>query len=134
MSSPQRFNAQPFSDWYSEVEHQPTSQEHDQATLDQVVPGVSSGALLQAMEDPSVFPEIARGDLYVQLSNLRRSAVNFSPAQKMEYAKFLARMGKVETPEVDVSPFATAPGINIIFSGGTVNLAQAGAERDITPA
>ena len=134
MNAPLRFHAQPFSDWYTDVEHAPTEKEHDQATLDQVVPGVSAGALLQAMEDPSVFPEIARGDLYVQLTNLRRIAANFTPTQKMDYAKFLAKMGKVETPEVDVTPFATAPGINIFFSGGSVHLGTSTAERDITPA
>jgi hypothetical protein len=57
-------------------------------------------AVAEAMEDPGVFAQVARGDLYIQLQRLRElaSSPNFPAAQRMEYAKFLARMGRVEQP------------------------------------
>lgn len=74
-------------------------------------------AVAEAMEDPEVFEQVARGDLYVQLHHLRQLAANpsFPISHRLDYAKFLAKMGKVEKPEADVSQFAGVPAINIIL-------------------
>lgn len=128
-------NTQPATDWYSDVDHDEADLVQVRSDLEQVIPGVSPGALLEAMEDPTVFPEIARGDLYTQMARLRRDAGGkyMSVAQRLEYSKFLAKMGKVEAPEKDVIPFATAPSINIHFSSrGTVSFgASTPQEREI---
>lgn len=125
-------NYQPIQDFFSDLEHPDDQAVIEKNALDQVIPGVSSGALLQAMEDPTVFPEVARGDLYVALGRLRQQAARMSVAQHLDYSRFLARMGKVEAPEKDVQPFANVPSINIHFSGGSVRIGGQ-AERDITP-
>lgn len=74
-------------------------------------------AVAEAMEDPAVFEQVARGDLYVQLHHLRQLAANprFPTAQRMEYAKFLAKMGKVEKPEETHNPLAGVPAITIVL-------------------
>lgn len=79
----------------------------------------SPGAVAEAMEDPSVFAQIARGDLYIELTRLRRlAASNAMPInRRMEYANMLARMGKVEKPESQRNPLDAMPAINIYFPG-----------------
>lgn len=105
---------------------------------EQVIPGVSPGALLDAMENPEMFASVARGDLYAQLAVLRRHASNpeLPMGQRLEYAKFLAKMGKVEQPDKSAEDLhAGVPPIQIILpnSGGSVNIGTAPRERDITP-
>jgi hypothetical protein len=108
---------------------------------EQVIPGVSSGALLDAMEDPSMFEAIARADLYAQLALMRRHAAHpeLSFGQRVDYAKFLAKMGKVEAPEKSATDhLAGVPPIQIILpnSGGSVQIGTAlpsDEEKDITP-
>jgi hypothetical protein len=112
------------------------STEHE--AQEQVIPGVTSGALLDAMEDPSMFEAIARADLYAQLALMRRhaSAPDLSFGQRVDYVKFLAKMGKVEQPEKSATDhLAGVPPIQIILpnSGGSVNIG-AQVEKDITPA
>ena len=108
----------------------------------QVIPGVSPGALLDAMENPDVFQEVARGDLYVQMAKLRTAAQDprMTPAQRLEYARFLARMGKVDQPDRENNPMANLPMIEIdLGSGQSVKIGSAAraetfdAERDVTP-
>lgn len=105
--------------------------------LEQVIPGVSTGAVLDAMDDPDVFAKIARGDLYVQLCRMREKMTHpkTSVNQMMDYAKFLAKMGKVEAPVDASGGFANVPMISIVFpgSGGAVHIGQARPEKDVTP-
>lgn len=111
---------------------------------EQVIPGVTPGALLDAMENPETFASVARGDLYVQMAAMRRAASSpeLSMGQRIEYGKFLAKMGKVEAPPATGEDMLAgiAP-IQIILphSGGTVNIGsvvpqpEAIDERDVTP-
>lgn len=110
--------------------------ERSRAAQEQVMPGVTPGALIEAMENPEVFAEIARGDLYVQMTLLRKASQDprFTPNQRMEYSKFLARMGKVEQPENDgANPYVGLPVINITFPGSGRHVQIEPAEKDITP-
>lgn len=106
--------------------------------LEQVIPGVTPGAVLDAMEDPEAFAAIARGDLYVQMAILRQRMAHpkTSVGQRMDYAKFLAKMGKVEQPEKDGGGFSNVPMISIVMpgSGGEVRIGAAKAapvEREV---
>lgn len=105
-----------------EEQHDDKAQEAHQ----QVIPGVSSGALLDAMENPEKFEQIARADLYVQMAHMRRAAAHpeFSANARMEYTKFLARMGKVDAPAKDANVFDNVPLISIVLpnSGGAVSI------------
>jgi len=117
------------------------TEQPDNDAQDQVIPGVTPGALLDAMEDPDIFEAIARADLYAQLAFMRRHAsspeIPFS--QRVEYSKFLAKMGKVEAPPSGNNIHENLPAIQIILpnSGGQVNIggppAQALPEKDVTP-
>jgi hypothetical protein len=104
----------------------------------QVIPGISTGALLEAMEKPEVFAELARGDLYVQMHHMRRASMDprFTPNQRMEYSKFLAELGRVRDNDRDGSTFGNLPMIQMVFpgSGQTVQLGGKPVERDVTPA
>lgn len=87
---------------------------------EQIIPGVTPGALLDAMEDPDQFASIARADLYVQMAMMRRAAA--SPEmpfnQRAEYSKFLAKMGKVDQPDNAANEFNSLPGIFIDLGEG----------------
>jgi len=105
----------------------------------QVMPGVTSGALIEAMERPEVFAELARGDLYVQMARLRQAAntSRFSVGQHLDYSRLLAKMGKVDTPDSDnMHPSAGLPMISITMADGS-NVRLGGtpppAEKDVTP-
>ncbi len=104
----------------------------------QVIPGISTGALLEAMEKPEVFAELARGDLYVQMHHMRRASLDprFTPNQRMEYSKFLAELGRVRDTDREGSSFGNLPMIQMVFpgSGQTVQLGGRPVERDVTPA
>lgn len=104
---------------------------------EQVIPGVTTGALLDAMANPDVFQEVARGDLYIQLARMRRHAINFSPGQQLEYSKLLAKLGKVAEPEKFAdNPMSGVPMIKIEMGNGhSVSIGAANpapAEKDIT--
>lgn len=108
----------------------------------QIIPGVTPDALLDVMENPEAFAELARADLYVQMAYMRKMAAHpeFSNSQRLEYAKFLSRMGQVDAPKAgDLGGMHnTLPMISITFpsSGGQVNIGAAPMERvekDITP-
>tara|TARA_R110002049_G_scaffold239404_2_gene412572 strand:+ start:1194 stop:1631 length:438 start_codon:yes stop_codon:yes gene_type:complete len=108
--------------------------------LEQVIPGVSPGAVLDAMDDPEAFAAIARGDLYVQLAVLRQQMAHpkTSMNQRLEYTKFLAKMGKVDAPEKDGGGFSNVPMISIVMpgSGGEVRIGAAKpspVEREVNP-
>ena len=105
--------------------------------LEQIIPGVSVGAVISAMEDPDAFAGIARGDLYATLCRLRErmSHPKVSMNQMMDYAKFLAKMGKVDAPPDAGGGFSNVPMISIIFpgSGGAIQISAARAEKDVTP-
>jgi len=104
------------------------------AAVDQVMPGVSTGALLEAMESPAVFSEIARGDLYVQMARMRAMAAGLTPSLQMEYAKFLSKMGQVDQPAgSDGAAFSRVPAIHIDLGGGQSLSIGAAQEKDITP-
>lgn len=103
----------------------------------QVLPGVSPGALLDAMENPDIFQEIARGDLYVQLAELRKAARDprMTPAQRLEYGRFLARMGKVDQPDRENNPLTNLPLIEIdLGAGQSVKIGSSNASRDFDDA
>lgn len=87
---------------------------------EQVMPGVTAGTLLEAMENPDSFAELARGDLYVQMAMMRRlaSSPEMPMNQRLDYGKFLAKMGKVEQPAVDTNEFSNAPFIKIDLGQG----------------
>lgn len=107
--------------------------------VDQIMPGVTPAALLDAMEKPDSFAELARGDLYVQMALMRRMATHpeFPTGQRMEYIKQLAKMGKVDTPDKGHDPLAGVPPIIIDMGNGTsVSINAASPPRqeiDITP-
>jgi len=84
-----------------------------------VIRRVSPAAIAEAMQDPAVFEMVARGDLYVELGRLRQLAANpnLAVSHRLEYAKFLSKMGKVEKPEGDSNPFTHLPQINIVLPG-----------------
>jgi hypothetical protein len=93
---------------------------------------VSPKAIAEAMEDPSVFEQVARGDLYVEMGRLRRLAASpsFPVAHRLEYTKMLSKMGKVEKPEETGS---AGSGFSITInlpSGQNISLQQ---PKDITP-
>ena len=107
---------------------------------------VSPKAIAEAMEDPSVFEQVARGDLYVEMARLRRIAASpsFPAAHRLEYTKMLSRMGKVEKPEEGSSAgtgFSIT--INLPNTGGAVSLGERSSPsgqthnlsqpKDITP-
>jgi hypothetical protein len=101
--------------------------------LEQVIPGVTPGAVLDAMDDPEAFAAIARGDLYVQMAILRQRMAHpkTSVVQRMDYAKFLAKMGKVDAPVNDGAGFSNVPMISIVFPSGAsgVQISAAAPQR-----
>lgn len=102
----------------------------------QVMPGVTTGALLDAMESPGALEQVARGDLYVHLARLRRRVSDFAPTQQLEYAKFLSKIGKVDSAApADASPLQGVPFIKIdLGNGNSLSLGSAArTEKDITP-
>lgn len=110
--------------------------------LEQVIPGVTPGAIIDAMEDPEAFAAIARGDLYVTLARLRTRMAHpdISTTQLMDHAKFLSKMGKVDAPDKDGGGlYANVPMISIVLpnSGGEVRIGASPQrepeERDVTP-
>lgn len=110
------------------------------AAQEQVIPGVTPAALLDAMDNPEDFAFIARADLYVHLAHLRRVSAHpdFPTASRIEIAKFLAKMGKVDAPLQDANPLHGLPMIEIdLGAAGTVRIGTPAAppprERDITP-
>jgi hypothetical protein len=78
---------------------------------------VSPGAVAEAMEDPAIFEQVARGDLYIEMGRLRKLMANpTTPASaRLEYVKVLSRMGKVEKPDPEQNPFANVPTIQIVL-------------------
>lgn len=92
--------------------------------LEQVIPGVSPGAVLDAMDDPEAFAAIARGDLYVQLAVMRQRMAHpkISMGQRLDYAKFLAKMGRVDAPVNDGVGVEGLPMISILFPSGAAGV------------
>jgi septum formation topological specificity factor MinE len=121
--------------------HAMSDDENPTAAQDQIIPGVTPSALLDAMENPDSFAEIARADLYVQMAHLRRVAAHpeFPTSARLELVKVLSKMGKVDAPQADVNPLAGVPMIEIdLGSAGTVKIGsaytpEARREVDITP-
>lgn len=106
----------------------------------QVIPGVTPAALLDAMDNPEQFASMARADLYVHMAHLRRVSAHpdFPTSARIEIAKFLAKMGKVDAPLQDINPLLGMPMIEIdLGAAGTVKIgAPTPAPRhevDITP-
>lgn len=100
----------------------------DDAMNQPVANRFNPAAVAEAMEDPSIFEQVARGDLYIQLHRLRQLAANptMPTGQRLEYAKFLAKMGKVEQPErTNEDNRAALPAITIVLpnSGQSTSLA-----------
>jgi hypothetical protein len=99
---------------------------------EQVIPGVTPGALLEAMESPEQFAALARGDLYVQMAKMRQAANNpeLPMNQRLEYSKFLAKMGKVEAPQHSEDPLQGLPLIKIdLGSHGSVSIGAASGPK-----
>ena len=107
-------------------------QELDTDAMKRVVKSKASpGAVAEAMEDASVFEQIARGDLYLEMTRLRRLArSNSMPVKaRLEYAQFLSKMGKVDKPDPDFNPLNGVPAINI-YLPGTGQRTSVGATMD----
>lgn len=127
-------NAQTNADWATGLDSEELHELSEQTEIEaqaQVMPGVSSGALLDAMENPEKFAEIARADLYIQMARMRRiaNANALTPMQSLEYSKFLAKMGKVDSPDLSqFNPTAGLPMISITMSDGS-NVQLGGAPR-----
>jgi len=111
-----------------------------------VIPGISPGSLLEVMENPDAFPEIARADLYVQMHVMRERGrqADMPNSQRLDYMKFLARMGKVEAGTGAADSLAGVPTINIVMpgTGQTVSIgvspqkssvAEAPTEKEVGP-
>lgn len=79
----------------------------------------SPGAVAEAMEDPSVFEQIARGDLYIEMARLRALAGSnaMSMSARLNYVDKLAKMGKVDKPESTSNPLDKMPSISIVLQG-----------------
>lgn len=110
------------------------SEKSHQEVQEQVVPGVTPGAILQAMEDPDAFAQLARGDLYVQMAKMRAVANNPETPfnHRLEYSKFLAKMGKVEQPSTEESVLANIPMINIdLGDRGSVQIGPAAGPKPL---
>ncbi len=96
-------------------------EDHTQTTpedaIEALMPGMSPAAVIEAMEDPGVFEQLSRGMLYEQMVTLRALAVNqsFPLSQRMELAKWLSKMGKVESPVQNLPTGAQLPMIQIVF-------------------
>lgn len=104
--------------------------------LDRLLPAnCSPGAVAEAMEDPEVFAQVARGDLYVQLALMRKIAASpsFPAGQRLDYARFLARMGKVEKPEAEQNGFSNVPAIQIILPGAGQSTQIGSAAKVVNP-
>jgi hypothetical protein len=107
---------------------------------EQVIPDISPGALLEVMENPDAFSEIARADLYVQMASMRVQMrdSDVPKGTRMEYMKFLARMGKVAEPDRGDLSLTNLPLIQISLpgSGRGVSISaapQTRVEKDVTP-
>jgi hypothetical protein len=83
------------------------------------LPKVNPKALLEAIDDPTVFPEIARGDFYIWMCNMRQRAQNPSTPMPalLEYGKLLAKIGKLDVQET------TQPGSGFSI---TINIPKVG--------
>jgi len=104
-----------------------TLDEQDHAAVQQqVIPGVTPGNLLDAMDDPDAFGAIARADLYINMARMRQRSAHpeFSATHLLEYSKFLAKMGKVDAPDKSQSVLDNMPRIEIILpnSGASVSI------------
>lgn len=79
----------------------------------------SPGAVAEAMEDPTVFEQVARGDLYIEMARLRELAGSnsMSMSARLSYVQMLSKMGKVDKPEQVQNPLDKMPSINIILQG-----------------
>lgn len=101
-------------------------EEQRTAAQEQVIPGVTPGNLLDAMDDPDAFSAIARADLYINMARMRQRAAHpeFSAAHLLEYSKFLAKMGKVDAPDKANTLLDNMPRIEIILpnSGASVSI------------
>lgn len=86
----------------------------------------SPAAVAEAMEDPAIFEQIARGDLYIEMARLRELAGSnsMSMSARLSYVQMLSKMGKVDKPEAANNPLDKMPSINIILqnSGQTTRL------------
>lgn len=98
----------------------------EQQAREQVLPGLDENSLLDAMHSPEYFEEIARADLLVQMSHMRRLSLNadFSMSARLEYIKQLKAMGKVGDSKAGNTLFDNLPmiQINLPGSGGQINL------------
>lgn len=104
-----------------------TLDEQDHASVQQqVIPGVTPGNLLDAMDDPDAFSAIARADLYINMARMRQRSAHpeFSATHLLEYSKFLAKMGKVDAPDKSQTMLDNMPRIEIILpnSGASVSI------------
>jgi hypothetical protein len=107
---------------------------------DQVIPEISPGALLEVMENPGAFSEIARADLYIQMAEMRKQMRDgdIPKGQRIEYMKFLARMGEVAEPERRDIGLGNLPLIQISLPGSGLGVSISAAapprmEKDVTP-
>lgn len=106
--------------------------------MDAALPAISPGAVLDAMENPAVFAETARGDLYVQMGTMRTLMANpnFPLALRVEYIKYLGKLGRVEQPDPGQQTLgAGLPTIQIVFpnSGQMTTIAPQPHTIDVTP-
>ncbi len=82
------------------------------------MPGVSPAGLQEAIENPEVFSEMARADLYILFARLRVLMSN--PAAKigdqLKWADMLTRVARLPRDAIDEGPREERPSIEIVFN------------------
>lgn len=88
------------------------------SAFDAALPGFSPKGLLEALEDPGVFREMSRADLYVQMIMLREQMKNpsVSPERRLKYMEQLQKMARLPAQSAE-DAHVDRPMIQIVFSG-----------------
>lgn len=110
--------------------------EQTDAAIEALLPvGVSAGGLIEAMDDPAVFPPMARGDMY-RLMAYKRTMFenpNFTIPQRLEYMRVLMKVAGLEARE-EMPTAANLPSVKIIFQNHPpVSMHAQPRTIDITP-
>lgn len=108
----------------------PTSQ----VGFSSALPGFSPKALLEAVEDPSVFVELHRAEYYIQVMRMRElmksQAVKVS--ERLKWMELCAKYGAI-APKDDESSREQRPMIQIVFDGDEHHSYNARPAIDIAP-
>lgn len=85
------------------------------------MPGFSPKGLMEALDDPTVFRDLARADLYVQFILLREQMKNPDiPVEKrLKYTDALQKIARLPAHAPEDTQRADRPMIQIVFSGNS---------------